>query len=205
MKKNLTITIYLFLSFLSLAQKDSIVTEKRLRYGVSLNQSLTRYGFPSAILFTLQYGKHQFDLGPQFRLGRSFNKDSKNIGLEFNYRCYLAGDEHWFSSYVLFNLGYFHEYSAYYRTIYNPASPELNGKPSRQSEAFDNLALNAGYGVKFKLGKSLYLGSNIGIGYLFSFYTSKRDLINVDWTETSKSRDGYLGGVASVYIGYKFK
>lgn len=182
---------------------DSTSSKKKIGYGISMNQSLTRYGFPTAVLFTLKYGKHQFDLGPQFWVGRSFNADQKNLGLEFNYRCYLAGDEHWFSPYVLFNLGYFHEYNAYDSFIYS-GTPYTIPQPTRRSEAFDNLALNAGYGVKFRLSKVFYLGSNIGVGYLSSLYTSKTETTSGDYSHTSKSHDGYIGFVAAVYLGFSF-
>lgn len=204
MKNILSIVVFLFLSLVNFAQKDNTENTKAHKFGISLNQSITRYGLPTAILLTLHQGKHQIDIGPQFRLGRSFNSDQKNLGLEFNYRCYLAGDQHWFSSYVLFNLGYFHEYSAYKSTIYNSSDPNLNGQSARKSEAFDNIALNGGYGVKFRLAKSVYLGSNIGIGYLSSLYTSKTQSESGDFNHISKSRDGYLGFLGSIYIGYKF-
>lgn len=202
MKKRFIIPCIL-LSFIATSQSDSL-PKKKIVYGTSINQSLTRYGFPTALLFTVQYDKHEFSLGPQFRVGRSFTPNQKNLGLEFNYRCYLAGDEHWFSSFVLFNLGYFHEYSAYNTYVSSPSNPTAYGQPVKRSEAFDNIALNLGYGVKFRLGWRLYLGSNIGIGYLSSLYTAKTRKPTGEYINNSKSHDGYLGFVSSVYLGFNF-
>lgn len=204
MKILFNILICFFLTFFSGAQKDSAVVTKKLQYGFSINQSLTRYGFPTGVLFTLNYGKHQLDLGPLFRLGTSINKNNINIGAEFNYRCYLAGDTHWFSSYVFFNTSYFHKLSAYNHAFYNPSVPSLNDQPARTSQTFNSLAFNTGYGVKFKLGKVLYLGSNVGLGYLFSFYKRSTELINSDYKDSGKSQDRTVGFLASVYIGCRF-
>ncbi len=179
--------------------------KKHLNYGFSINQSLTWYGLPTAVLFTFNYKKHQFDLGPQFRLGKSINDRQKNIGVEFNYRYYITGDTSWFSSYVLFNADYFFEYSKPYKYgIYYSSDPTLNGQVSTSSTTFKSLALNVGYGIKFNLVKGFYLGSHAGIGTCISFEEHKTSLVNVDWSNTWKRREDNLGFIASVFIGYKF-
>lgn len=185
--------------------KEDVKPKKNIQYGFSINQSITRYGLPTAILFTLHYKKHQFDLGPQFRLGKSINSRQKNIGIEFNYRYYILGDTTWFSSYVLFNTDYFFEHSTYDNYgIYSSNNPALNGQLSLSSDKYNSLALNVGYGIKFTLSKGLYLGSHAGIGTLISFEEHKTSLVNIDWSDTWKRREKYLGFIASVFIGYKF-
>ncbi|AEA42123.1 hypothetical protein [Fluviicola taffensis] len=185
--------------------KERVKPKKQVNYGFSINQSLTRYGLPTAILFTLHYKKHQFDLGPQFRLGKSINNRQKNIGVEFNYRYYITGDTSWFSSYVLFNADYFFEYSKPDRYgIYYSNNPALNDQVSISSTSFKSLALNTGYGIKFNMVRGFYLGSHAGIGTCISIEEHKISLVNVDWNSTWKRRETYLGFIASVFIGYKF-
>lgn len=185
--------------------KENLKSKKQLNYGVSINQSLTRYGLPTAVLFTLHYRKHQFDLGPQFRLGKSINDRQKNIGVEFNYRYYITGDTSWFSSYVLFNADYFFEYSKYDSYgVYYSEDPELNAQATMKSITNKSLALNVGYGIKFNLVRGLYFGSHAGLGACISFEETKTSLVNVDWNNTWKIRETYLGFIASVFIGYKF-
>ncbi len=179
--------------------------EKQMNYGVSINQSFTRYGLPTAVLFTLHYKKHQFDLGPQFRLGKSINDRQKNIGVEFNYRYYITGDTSWFSSYLLFNADYFFEYSKPDRYgIYYSNDPALNGQIATSSSTTKSLELNVGYGIKFNLVKGFYLGSHAGIGTCISFEEHTTSLVNVDWSNTWKRRETNLGFIASGFIGYKF-
>lgn len=201
MKKRFLIPCIL-LSFIATSQSDSL-PKKKIVYGTSINQSLTRYGFPTALLFTLQYDKHEFSLGPQFRIGRSINKDQNNFGAEFDYRFYPLGNQHWFSPYLLANVSYFREFNGYYRTLYYPGNPE-NGKTAYLSEMFNHFAFNAGYGVNFNLDKSVYLGSNIGAGYLLSKYTSETKTVSGTYERISKSKDGYLGFVVSIYFGIRF-
>jgi hypothetical protein len=192
--------------------KDSIVKQegdnvknKKVRYGVSISQSFTRYGIPTGVLFTLNYKKHQFDLGPQFRLGKSINERQKNIGVEFNYRYYILGDTSWFSSYVLLNVDYFFEYSKPDKYgIYSSDDPSLNGQLATRSDVYKSLALNVGYGIKFNLVKGFYLGSHAGIGTCILFEEHTTSLVNVDWNNTWKRREENLGFIGSVFIGYKF-
>lgn len=177
----------------------------KVRYGVSINQSFTRYGLPTGVLFTLNYKKHQFDLGPQFRLGRSITADQKNIGIEFNYRYYILGDTTWFSSYALFNADYFYEYSKPDRFgVYYSTNPTLNGQVSTSSTTNKSFALNLGYGIKFNLVEGFYLGSHVGIGACFTFEDHNISLVNVDWNNSNKTRETNLGFIGSVFIGYKF-
>lgn len=184
---------------------ENVKSKKLVNYGFSMNQSLTRYGLPTAVLFTFHYKKHQFDLGPQFRLGKSINDRQKNIGIEFNYRYYLTGDTSWFSSYVLFNADYFFEYSKPDRYgVYYSDDPALNGQVASSSITFKSLALNVGYGIKFNLLKGFYLGSHAGIGTCILFKEHTTSLVNVDWSNTWKRREDNLGFIASVFIGYKF-
>jgi hypothetical protein len=185
--------------------EEKLKAKKQLNYGVSINQSLTRYGLPTAVLFTLHYKKHQFDLGPQFRLGKSINEFQKNIGAEFNYRFYVTDDTNRFSSYVLFNADYFFEYSKPDRYgIYYSNDPALNGQVATSSTTYKSLALNVGYGMKFNLVRCFYLGSHAGIGTCISFEEHTTSLVNVDWNNTWKRRETNLGFIASVFIGYKF-
>jgi hypothetical protein len=189
----------------TIGEKKENVKTKQLQYGFSFNQSFTRYGLPTAVLFTLHYKKHQFDLGPQFRLGKSINERQKNIGIEFNYRYYILGDTSSFSSYVLFNADYFFEYSKPDRYgIYYSNDPALNEQVATSSSTNKSLALNIGYGIKFNLVEGLYLGSHAGIGTCFSFEEHTTSLVNVDWSNTWKRRETNLGFIASVFIGYKF-
>ena len=185
--------------------EENVKSRKQVNFGFSMNQSLTRYGLPTAVLFTLHYKKHQFDLGPQFRLGKSINDRQKNIGIEFNYRYYLTGDTSWFSSYVLFNADYFFEYSKPDRYgVYYSDDPALNGQVATSSITFKSLALNVGYGIKFNLPRGFYLGSHAGMGTCILFKEHTTSLVNVDWSNTWKRREDNLGFIASVFIGYKF-
>jgi hypothetical protein len=188
--------------------RDSIHTEdpgqeKQLRYGVSINQSLTLYEIPTAVLFTLHYKKHQFDLGPQFKLGVPIRADQKNIGMEFNYRYYPLGDRTWFGPYILFNAAYFHEFSK--RTgVYSSSDPALNNQPTVYSHTRQNVVLNLGYGVKFTLVGGFYVGSHVGIGMYYNSNAYERTMTQLEWSSVNKSKGVNVGYLASVFIGYKF-
>lgn len=180
---------------------DNTTLPKKLQYGVSINQSLTRYGLPTAVLFTLHYKKHQFDIGPQFRLGKSINTFQKNIGVEFNYRFYITGDTNRFSSYVLLNADYFYQFKRDDRYLAS-SDPLLNGQKSTQTNIYHNIQLNIGYGIKLKLVGGLYIGSNIGIG-LNKEYHSYQNMVlgNID---TYNADDTNLGFIGTILVGYKF-
>ncbi len=180
---------------------SNIKKEDRIRYGVSINQSFTRYGLPTAVLFTIQFKKHQFDLGPQFRLGKSINESQKNIGLEFNYRFYVTGDTKSFSSYALFNADYFYQFKKENRTIVS-SDPLLNGQLSTRINKYNDFQLNLGYGIKFKLIEGLYIGSHIGGG----FYRENGSNENIVLGNSIKnnSKETGIGFIGTVYIGYKF-
>src|SRR5690606_15905392 len=65
------------IDFWKVAQKDDLSEDttkvikynipQNIYYGFSINQSFTRFGLPTSVLFTLHWKKHQFDLGPLFR------------------------------------------------------------------------------------------------------------------------------------------
>jgi hypothetical protein len=172
----------------------------KIRYGVSINQSITRYGLPTAVLFTLHYKKHQFDIGPQFRLGKSINEFQKNIGGEFNYRFYVTGDTNRFSSYVLFNADYFYQFKKE-NTIFISSDPNLNGQKSVRTTKYHDVEFNVGYGIKFKLVGGVYLGANIGVG----FYKENSSFENMVLESTKyKSHETSIGFIGTVLMGYKF-
>jgi hypothetical protein len=173
----------------SIEKKENVKT-KRVQYGFSINQSFTLYGLPTAVLFTLNYKKHQFDLGPQFRLGRSINESNKNIGAEFNYKFYPNGDETHFSSYLLFNADYFFSYQKYLST-----SSYYGGEVINRN---NYLEFNLGYGIKYRPAKGFYLGSHVGTGIYRKFSSVQRG------PETNKNKDKSMGVIISFYIGYKF-
>ncbi len=162
-------------------------TEK-FHYGFSLNLSVSPDGLPASVLFTLNYKKHQFELGPRFGLGSfAVGAYQKVIGGELNYKFYPTGDEKWFSHYVLFHVGYFYR-KLNYSTVFEPSATET--KTSNET--------SLGYGIKFTIIKGFYLGSNIGLGW----YQCKTNI--VDGILSKKRTDNGLGGIGSVFLGYKF-
>ena len=85
--------------------EEKEIPEKRVRYGFALNLSVTSDGLPASVLFTVNYKKHQIDLGPRFGLGSfAVGWYQKVIGGELNYKFYPTGDQKWFSSYALFHV-----------------------------------------------------------------------------------------------------
>lgn len=163
-------------------------SERLINYGFSINLSVTSDGLPASVLFTANFKKHQFDLGPRFGLGSfAVGAYQKVIGGEFNYKFYPNGDEKWFSSFVLFHMGYFYR-NLSYSTVFEPDAKETK----ISTEAY------LGYGVKFTVVKGFYLGSYVGFGW----YQSKTDIS--DGILSKKRTDNGLGGMASVFIGYKF-
>lgn len=162
--------------------------ERLINYGFSINLSVTSDGLPASVLFTINYKKYQIDLGPRFGLGSwAVGSYQKVIGGELNYKFYPTGDEKWFSSYVLFHMGYFYR-RLNYSTVFEPAAKETK----ISTEAY------LGYGVKFTIVKGFYLGSYVGFGW----YQSKTDIR--DGILSNKRTDSGLGGMASVFMGYKF-
>ncbi|WP_300360265.1 hypothetical protein [Fluviicola sp.] len=168
--------------------EEKEIPKKLIRYGFAFNLSATSDGLPTSVLFTLNYKKHQIELGPRFGLG-SFAVGSyqKVIGGELNYKFYPNGDASWFSSFALFHAGYFYRRLSY-STVFESSATET--KISMESYL--------GYGVKFTIIKGFYLGSHIGLGW----YQSKTDI--VDGILSKKRTDNDWGGMGSVFIGYKF-
>ena len=201
--KNLSSTNYNFLINSIGRDNEDVNPERQLNYGICINQSLTLYGLPTAVLFTLHYKNHQFDLGPQFRLGVPFRKEEKYIGVEFNYRYYPHGDTTWFNPYLFFNAGYFNEFSKRLGT-YTSNDPALNTQPTIYTNKTHNLVLNIGYGVKFTLVGGFYLGSHVGFGMYSYSNLYERKMTQLDWNSIDKTGDVNLGFLASVFIGYKF-
>lgn len=162
--------------------------KKLVSYGFALNLSVTSDGLPASVLLTVNYKKHQIDLGPRFGLG-SFAVGSyqKVIGGELNYKFYPNGDTKWFSSYALFHMGYFYR-RLNYSTVFEPSAKETK----ISTEAY------LGYGVKFTLIRGFYLGSYAGLGW----YQCKTNI--VDGILSNNRTDSGLGGIGSVFIGYKF-
>lgn len=181
--------------------EENAKPKKQVNYGFSINQSLTRYGLPTAVLFTLHYKKHQFDLGPQFRLGKSINEFQKNIGAEFNYRFYVTGDTNRFSSYVLFNADYFYQFKKE-NTILISSDPNLNGQKSIRTTKYQDVEFNVGYGIKLKLVGGLYIGSNIGVGF-YKENSSFENMVQENSTKY-KSHETSIGFIGTVLMGYKF-
>lgn len=169
---------------------ENLKPKKQLHYGVSINQSFTLYGLPTAVLFTLNYKKHQFDIGPQLRLGRTFNTSQKDMGCEFNYRFYPNGDDTRFSSYLLFNADYFFSYQKYLSISSYYGGEVIN--------RHHYLEFNLGYGIKYKPIAGFYLGSHVGTGIYRDFSSVEKE------TGTNKHKDRTMGLVISFYIGYKF-
>ncbi|WP_341902298.1 hypothetical protein [Fluviicola taffensis] len=168
--------------------EEKEISKKLVRYGFALNLSVTSDGLPASVLFTINYKKHQIDLGPRFGLGDfAVGSYQKVIGGELNYKFYPTGDEKWFSSFVLFHMGYFYR-RLNYSTVFEPSAKETK----IGTEAY------LGYGVKFTIVKGFYLGSYFGIGW----YQSKTDVR--DGILSYKRTDNGWGGIASVFIGYKF-
>ncbi|MGV3613433.1 MAG: hypothetical protein ACO1N0_20915 [Fluviicola sp.] len=183
--------------------KENMNSQKQLKYGFAINQSLTRYGIPTAVLFTLHYERHQFDLGPQFRLGEAFNKNQKYLGAEFNYRFYPHADTTWFNPYLIFNASYFNEFTERPGT-YTSDDPALNAQPTSYTRRDHNLVLNIGYGVKFRLLGGFHIGSHVGIGIYKYSNISERTMTQIDWSSSSKTSNLDAGFLVSVFIGYKF-
>jgi hypothetical protein len=163
--------------------------KKRLNYGVSINQSFVLYGLPTAVLFTLNYKKHQFDIGPQLQLGRTFNTSQKDMGCEFNYRFSPNGDDTRFSSYLLFNADYFFSYQKYLSTSSYYGGEVIN--------RHHYLEFNLGYGIKYKPIAGFYLGSHVGTGIYRGFSSVQKET-------TNKRKESNIGLVVAFYIGYKF-
>jgi hypothetical protein len=164
------------------------IPKNLVRYGFAFNLSATSDGLPASVLFTLNYKKHQIELGPRFGLGSfAVGAYQKVIGGELNYKFYPTGDEKWFSSYALFHVGYFYRHLSY-STVFEPSATETK----ISTEAY------IGYGVKFTIIKGFYLGSHIGLGW----YQSKTDIVDGILSKKRTSND--WGGMGSVFIGYKF-
>ena len=186
-----------------LKEKENTNSQKRVHYGFAINQSLTLYGIPTAVLLTIHYERHQFDLGPQFWLGRHLNKNEKSLGVEFNYRFYPHGDSTWFNPYLLFNASYFNEFSERLG-IYTSNDPALNAQPTIYTRKDHNLVLNVGYGVKFRLAGGFHIGSHVGVGMYKYSNIYERSMTQIDWNSTGKTSDLSMGFLASVFLGYKF-
>lgn len=177
------------------ALTDSIIEEvekknpeKLIRYGFALNLSYTSDGLPASVLFTINYKKHQVDLGPRFGLGAwAVGSYQKVIGGELNYKFYPTGDEKWFSHYALFHMGYFYR-RFNYSTVFEPSATETK----ISTEAY------LGYGLKFTIIKGFYLGTYIGLGW----YQAKTDIVDGILSD-NKTTNG-SGGIVSGFIGYKF-
>lgn len=162
--------------------------KKLVRYGFALNLSITSDGLPASVLLTVNYKKHQIDLGPRFGLGSfAVGWYQKVIGGELNYKFYPTGDQKWFSSYALFHVGYFYR-RLNYSTVFEPSAKET--KISTETYL--------GYGVKFTIVKEFYLGTYVGLGW----YQSKTDI--VDGILSDKRTNNGLGYISSVFVGYKF-
>lgn len=174
---------------------DSIIEEgekekpkRLLRYGFCVNLSATNDGLPASVLFTMNYKKHQIDLGPRFGLGSfAVGAYQKVIGGELNYKFYPTGDEKWFSHYALFHVGYFYR-NLRYSTVFEPSATETK----------TSIETSIGYGVKFTIVKGFYLGCHAGLGW----YQAKTDI--VDGILSDKKTNNSMGYIGSVFIGYKF-
>ncbi len=168
--------------------EENLKPKKQLDYGVSINQSITKYGLPTSVLFTLNFKKHQFDLGPKFGLGEFAIAYQRVIGAEFNYKFYLLGDTKWYNPYLLLNVGYLN-YNTSYTDIYN----------SHIRDTKNSFELNLGIGIKFAIVKGFYVGTHIGLG---TFNGVQQDIIDGKVTnKTNEKSGGFLG---SVFLGYKF-
>lgn len=181
------------------------VPAKNVHYGLSAHQFIRPLSFLTSFLFTLNYKKHQFDVGPTFQLGRTINKFNKDFGVEFNYRYYPNGDETKFSSFMLFNFNYFHNHSQWTTTIYNPTVSELHDKEADIKEINHDLAFHWGYGVKFKFVKGFYISSNVGLGFVNLVSVTERMLANTENIYSdSKWNSREFSFVFGISLGYKF-
>lgn len=162
--------------------------KRLLRYGFCLNFSATNDGLPASVLFTMNYKKHQIDLGPRFGLGSfAVGAYQKVIGGELNYKFYPTGDEKWFSHYALFHVGYFYR-NLRYSTVFDPSATETK----------TSIETSIGYGVKFTIVRGFYLGCHAGLGW----YQVKTDI--VDGILSDKKTNNSGGYIGSIFIGYKF-
>nr|WP_294860537.1 hypothetical protein [uncultured Fluviicola sp.] len=168
--------------------EDDTKPKRQLHYGVSINQSITKYGLPSSVLFTLSFKKHQFDIGPKFGLSEFAIAYRRVIGAEFNYKFYVLGDTKWYNPYLFFNIGYLN-YNTSYTDIYNSHIRDIK----------NSVELNLGVGIKFTIVKGLYLGTHVGLG---TFSAVRQDIIDGEVTNKVNGKSG--GFLGSVFIGYKF-
>lgn len=168
--------------------EEDVKPEKNLHYGFSINQSITKYGLPTSVLFTINFKRHQFDLGPKFGLGSFAISYNRVIGAEFNYKYYVLGDTKWYSPYVLFNVGYLN---------YNTSYTDIHNSTIRDTK--NSIELNLGFGIKFTIVKGFYIGTHIGLG---TFNGVQQDI--VDGKVTNKTNEKSGGFLGSVFLGYKF-
>lgn len=168
--------------------KEKGEPEKQLYFGFSVNQSIAKYGLPTSILFTINFKKHQFDLGPKFGLGEFAIAYRRVIGAEFNYKFYVLGDTKWYNPYLLFNAGYLN-YNTSHTNIYNSQIKDIK----------NSIELNFGLGIKFTIVRGFYIGTHVGLG---TFNAVRQDLIDGEVTNKVNEKSG--GFLGSVFIGYKF-
>lgn len=186
----------------TLRQDKSI---KKVHYGFSINQSLVPWLLPTSFLFTINWKKHQLDLGPQFQLGRSIDASKKDFGIELNYHFYPSGDDFWYSSYILFNTRYFYEYWGRTGGYYSSSDPILNGQQIIHKNITNTLGINLGYGVKFRVLGGFYLGLHVGFGANFSFDKDELIFQNLPSEDrVEKDQNVELGFLVAFFIGYKF-
>lgn len=168
--------------------KERRVPEKQIHVGFSLNQSVAKYGLPTSVFFTINFKKHEFDLGPKFGLGAFTIAYKRVIGAEFNYKFYVLGDTKWYNPYLLFNAGYLN-YNTTYTNIYNSQIKDIK----------NSIELNFGIGIKFTIVRGFYIGTHVGLG---TFNAIRQDIIDREVTNKVNEKSG--GFLGSVFIGYKF-
>ncbi|WP_294674362.1 hypothetical protein, partial [uncultured Fluviicola sp.] len=167
--------------------KETETSENQLHFGFSVNQSIAKYGLPTSVLFTINFKKHQFDLGPKFGLGEFAIAYRRVIGAEFNYKFYVLGDTKWYNPYLLFNAGYLN-YNTTHTNIYNSQIKDIK----------NSIELNFGLGIKFTIVRGFYIGTHVGLG---TFNAVRQDIIDGEVANKVNEKSG--GFLGSVFIGYK--
>lgn len=201
MKTIVTVSVLFFGICAAIAQVDS--TKSEFRVGISTNMTVNSYSYPIvySVLGTISNEKHQFDLGPQFTFDRS-DYYKNQIGVEANYRYHPNGISKRFSSFLLVNIDFFN------RTL-DRTYDQLSSDPQfvgsvHQIATRRYYALNAGYGIRFRLVDQFYVSSNVGIGWQIEDYDDNRTSSN----SNLNSYKGYVynnfGFFAAVLLGYRF-
>jgi hypothetical protein len=200
------VTSTVFLTFnSSLAQTENPSPIKG-RWGLSTGVTFDEYKLDLAYrrikagilpMLTYTYGKNQFELGPQFQIGRIGHRGNEYLGLNFNYKRYFNGFGNRFVPYLYSGIGF--TTSKYNGIHFDNGVIYETGFDYKQT----GVNLSIGYGLEWQLGKHFYLGS--AVGFNPGVYSVVRSRLEFDGSvNTTKEVNYGLNFNVNMQVGYRF-